>query len=143
VQKAIPYSLFAVVSDSMVPTFKKGDLIFTSKQSDYAVGDIIVFTSPLEKNKFISHRVVNKVNNSYQTKGDNNAEKDIWTIKPDQVVGKETFQLSDLGVVVTIPQSILGSIFFLIIPCTIIIFSTIQEYWKRIVHFLDRFKKEP
>lgn len=142
-QKIIPYSMFAVVSDSMIPAFYKDDLLITQNQKSYAIGDIITYKSPIEENKYISHRIVELTNTGYYTKGDNKPTKDIWLVTNDSIIGKTTYIANDLGFLISFPQSLVGSIIFLIIPCSIIIFSLIQNYWKNITKFIDKYKKEP
>lgn len=63
----------SVVSDSMVPTFYRGDMVvvdgteFSTIQED----DIVVFNTPYMPMPVI-HRVINKTDGSLDTHGDNN-----------------------------------------------------------------------
>lgn len=88
-----------VVSDSMENTIKTNDFIVYKKTDEYKIGDIIVFSY---NNKLIVHRIINKNENGYITKGDNNTDDDFDTfgyIKESQVMGKVTrsFRLFGLG----------------------------------------------
>lgn len=95
------YSPFAVQSDSMAPTFNKGDLII-SQTKDFdttkiEVGDIITFraTDLSSGAEFInSHRVVKveKVSDAsefrfFTTKGDNVEQNDLTRIGSTEVLG--------------------------------------------------------
>ena len=67
-------SLMNVVSNSMVPTFQKGDLIAVSKNyNDIAIGDVIVFSTG---EKMVVHRIVEMSDSTILTKGDNNIVND-------------------------------------------------------------------
>jgi signal peptidase I len=68
--------IVAVESNSMVPTFYKGDILVLqgAQQQELKIGDIIVFSSPRCKtNSPIVHRIT-KINpdGSFQTQGDAN-----------------------------------------------------------------------
>jgi signal peptidase len=77
-----------VVSDSMEPEFKRGDMIIV--QSIFLipdVGDIITF-SVRNRNYDISHRVINIRNGAIITKGDNNPIKDDYDTKQENIKAK-------------------------------------------------------
>ncbi len=69
----------SVVSNSMQPTFERGDLIMVRGTSydDIDVGDIIVFKSRYDTIRDsmppLIHRVIRKSSGTVDTKGDNNA----------------------------------------------------------------------
>ncbi len=71
-----------VVSESMVPTLNKGDIIFVvpCKIEDAEVGDIIAYRSKLQNGEIVAHRVVAKevINGTVTltTKGDANSKTD-------------------------------------------------------------------
>ncbi len=91
----------AVESNSMVPTFYKGDiLILQGVPSDQlSVGDIIVFSVPSEDTPIV-HRIV-EVNpdGTFQTKGDANSKSIPYekSIKASQIHGKEVMIVPFLG----------------------------------------------
>ncbi|MCX8173485.1 MAG: signal peptidase I [Thermoplasmata archaeon] len=73
-----PMPVSVVMSGSMEPTLSRGDVIFwhPCKISDVRVGDIIVYKSYIEKDKYVLHRVIDiRVENGeilLATKGDAN-----------------------------------------------------------------------
>jgi hypothetical protein len=77
---------------SMGPTLKAGDVLDIEPYSGREVlpGDVIVFISPVEENKFIIHRVVSTQNNAISTRGDNNQKADAWLLSPEEIVGRVT-----------------------------------------------------
>ena len=87
--QAFGVTILKVSSNSMVPTFKKGDLIFIKKQKEYNVGDIITYEVIEQDTKYlVTHRIIEKCENGYITKGDANNTKDEETIYENVIKGK-------------------------------------------------------
>ncbi len=93
--------IVAVQSNSMVPTFHKGDILVLVGVSpeELKVGDIIVF-SPSERATPVVHRII-KINDdgTFQTKGDANNQQLPFEkrIKPEQIHGKCVLIIPYLG----------------------------------------------
>ena len=79
-------TILKVSSNSMKPTFKKDDYIVIKKQSEYEIGDIITYS--LEENCLITHRIIEKYENAFITKGDNNNVADEKKIYKENILGK-------------------------------------------------------
>lgn len=85
------YKLIAIGSDSMRPTYARGDAIIfeKAKAKDIKKGDILVFRN---NGITITHRVTNITTKDdvlyFTTKGDANAHEDAFTTSSDQVDGK-------------------------------------------------------
>ncbi|MFC2143814.1 signal peptidase I [Candidatus Aenigmatarchaeota archaeon] len=93
--------IVAVESNSMVPTFYKGDILILQgvASSDLVAGDVIVFSPPNQQIPVV-HRII-EINSdgTFQTKGDANAGQ-IWyekSIKASQIHGKEIMIVPFLG----------------------------------------------
>ncbi|MEM5804428.1 MAG: signal peptidase I [Candidatus Aenigmatarchaeota archaeon] len=86
----------AVFSNSMVPTYNKGDLIFVQGVDRVAVGDIIVFESGVYRYPII-HRAIAVDNGVITTQGDNNVSPDPWKTDISEVHGKAVLQIPLLG----------------------------------------------
>jgi len=99
----------AVVSDSMVPTLNRGDLI-VAEGGPVEVGDIIIYSGP--RNYPIIHRVIDIKTDGlvtgFVTKGDNNNAEDPWLVKPNQVHGKVLTDIPLLGYPRVLLHAILG-----------------------------------
>ena len=82
------YVFFAVpVSNSMLPTFARGDLVvYQTYNTTPEIGDIIMFKI-LGKDKPVTHRVYSKDLGFIQTKGDNGGV-DNWNLYPENVRAK-------------------------------------------------------
>lgn len=79
-------TILTVISNSMQPTFEKGDKIIVKKQKNYEVGDIITY---IDDNKnLITHRIIEKYEDGYITKGDNNNTEDKEKVRENQILGK-------------------------------------------------------
>lgn len=84
------YQMIAIASNSMTPTFEKGDAVIFEKvgKEDIEEGDIIVFR---KGNILVSHRVVNTKEISFKTyyitKGDANKSLDANPVSQDEVLG--------------------------------------------------------
>lgn len=88
----------AVFSESMAPTFFKGDMIIVYGTRDLKVGNIIVFEVPDRKYPII-HRIISINDGFIRTKGDNNSGQDpeSWKTKIDDVYGKALLNIPLLG----------------------------------------------
>ena len=85
-------TILRVSSNSMVPKFKKGDFILIKKQEKYNVGDIITFEVIEENSKYyITHRIVEKNENEFITKGDANNKNDNYKVYENAIKGKVIF----------------------------------------------------
>ena len=94
-----PSPMTSVVSDSMVPTFYKGDMLIVRGSEDYLVGEIVVYENPKTKLPIV-HRIINITEEGYYiTKGDNNPVADPGYIT-EGPIPKEVIQGK---VILTIP----------------------------------------
>lgn len=100
----------AVFSNSMVPTFYRGDMIFVVGADEYGVGDIVVFDSPDKKYPII-HRVAEVRDGGIISKGDNNpiSDEGRWGVIPfEKIYGKAALKIPVLGWVKMIFVEITG-----------------------------------
>ncbi len=97
------YKPLAILSNSMLPTFKRGDVIIYEKLKETELTNIepntiIVYN---KNNKKIIHRIIErKVNNNeiwYITKGDNNTTSDLEKIYPQDILGIYRFKIKNIG----------------------------------------------
>lgn len=100
----LPYRPVAVISNSMVPYFARGDVCIVRKITDYSQikeireGDVIEYQS---NDILILHRIIEIQETGqgfrYFTKGDNNLQQDLLPVEEEQVVGKVTYTIPYLG----------------------------------------------
>lgn len=94
------FQLLAIASDSMNPTFRRGDAVLIDKSKDYDldIDDIVAFK---KDNKIVVHRIIKikKIKNQYYytTKGDNNSNDDENEITKEDIVGKLNYVVPYVG----------------------------------------------
>ncbi len=78
----------AVVSNSMIPTYYRGDLLLMQNiDRTYSVGDIIMFRRP-DTDLPYAHRIVSITSEGIMTKGDATDLDDWWKLKNEDIIGK-------------------------------------------------------
>ena len=87
-------AILVVLTGSMEPTIKSGEMIIIKEQSDYNIDDIVTYKE--DKSFFVTHRIVNKYEDKYETKGDNNNLIDE-SINKDQIEGKVIYHSKVCG----------------------------------------------
>ena len=131
------YTPFSVQTDSMKPTFVKGDYIFIEEcnTEDLQVGDIITYFTIIDGTRVINtHRIVEICEDNgliqYRTQGDNketNPEVDKVMPAPGDVIGKYNgTRIPVLGSVIDYLSTQLG--FFLVILLPVLLFTIYQIY---------------
>ncbi len=119
---------FAIQTDSMAPTFFKGDLVIDLAVKDpdeLKIGDIITFWTILEGERVLnSHRITNIEDMGtylyFTTKGDNNTIEDAIGVHQAEIVGKYLTKIPKMGTVIDFLQT--GTGFFLVILIPVFLF---------------------
>ena len=95
----IGYRSYTVLSGSMEPKFYPGDLVITKhkNKTDIKVDDIVTFRD--NEGVIITHRIIEKTNEGYITKGDNNNVNDADILKKENIIGEVKFSIPKLGYV--------------------------------------------
>ena len=134
VSRILGYTPMTVESDSMKPTFCKGDLIFIKKcdTSKLKEGDIITFHTIIDNQYALNtHRIqkIDEVNGvrSYTTIGDNNnGVADQHVISDGDIVCKYVGHISNLGKVMSFLSSSMGFLIVIVLP--MLLFFIYQVY---------------
>ena len=134
VSRILGYTPMTVESDSMKPTFCKGDLIFIKKcdTSKLKEGDIITFHTIIDNQYALNtHRIqkIDEVNGvrSYTTIGDNNnGVADQHVISDGDIVGKYVGHISNRGKVMSFLSSSMGFLIVIVLP--MLLFFIYQVY---------------
>lgn len=107
------YRYYTVLTDSMVPEFSSGDMVFVKvvKADSIDEGDIITFNPSSGSDAYLTHRVTEKYTDyqgtgvtCFRTKGDANDSDDSFLIDEDRVIGKVSFHVPKLGKVLRFIQ---------------------------------------
>lgn len=128
------YTPMTVESNSMAPTFKKGDLIFIKKcdPSKLKEGDIITFHTIIDNEYALNTHRIQKIEEtngvrSYTTIGDNNdGIADQHIISDADIVGKYIGHLSGIGKVMDFLSSSMGFLIVIVFP--MLLFFIYQVY---------------
>lgn len=105
------YSFFIVKTGSMEPNIKIGELIIVKEKSDYDIGKIVTY---YDEDAFITHRIINKKDNIYFIKGDNNNVFDEKVLK-ENIIGEVIFHSLFWGIFITKYLKILLLVYILFI----------------------------
>lgn len=136
---SVPLSIYTIVSESMVPTINKYDVIINIQYDgpkDVEVGDVITFisTSWISAGKTVTHRVVDiQIINGqyyYSTKGDNNPVQDSSAAGYSNVIGKAVIKLPQLGRIQAFVASKFGWLVVVIIPAMYVILKDVAKLIK-------------
>ena len=97
------YEPICILSNSMSPTYKRGDVVIFEKinkneLSNIPKDSIIIYT---KEDKNIAHRVINAINVDgsvlYETKGDSNNAPDTDLVQIEQIKGVYVFHIKYIG----------------------------------------------
>ncbi len=127
------FTPMTVLTDSMSPTFNRGDMIVIRKcdPNTLEVGDIVTFHTIIENEYALNtHRIISVTDNNgfrnYVTKGDNNAIQDQRSIAAGDIVGKYVGRVPYLGYVMNFLSSSVGFLIVIVLP--LLIFFIYQVY---------------
>jgi signal peptidase I len=124
----------SIQSGSMVPTFRKGDLVIVNPVPDknYKVGDIINFINPNNAKQTVTHRVQRTLPDDGMqgkrviTKGDANAAADI-AIPTSKIIGKVNYSIPYLGFVFDFVRQPVGLLLAIYTPALSIVIGEIKR----------------
>lgn len=107
------FRYYTVLTDSMVPAFRSGDMVFVKITGADKIenGDIITFNPSSDSEAYLTHRVVEKLPDyqgtgvtCFKTKGDANDAEDSFLIDEERVIGTVQFHLPRLGFILRFVQ---------------------------------------
>lgn len=132
----VKVNFYTILTQSMYPTIKAGDIVITYKNDDnkYNNGDVITFISDQNGGITVTHRIkevfsVNE-NYSYKTKGDNNNAADNEVISGDNVLGKVVLKIPKAGYIQQFLVSKTGWIIAVLLPCLGIVIYDILKLFR-------------
>jgi len=122
------YLPMIVLTDSMNPNIKSGDLIIcrTANAEDVKENDIISFFDPAGSgSSIVTHRVIEIVNEDgrllFRTKGDNNDTEDINLVPAESLVGIYQTRIAQAGNIAMFMQSSMGLVVCVVLPVIMLI----------------------
>jgi signal peptidase len=96
-----PSRLVIVSGHSMDPTFHTGDLVLAWPADEYHVGDVAPYRVPAGEpgeGGLVIHRIVGgDARSGFVMQGDNNPAPDVWTPRPEDVIGRQVLLVPRVG----------------------------------------------
>jgi len=132
------YAFLVVLSDSMSPSIKAGDIVVVTDRdlNQCQKGDVVTFREPGSINTIVTHRVIDefyqKGEKMYRTKGDANKYPDEKPVPQSFILGKKVFKIPLLGYLTEFSKSKLGFIIFVLIPAGLLILEEINVIFKEV-----------
>jgi signal peptidase I len=133
------HKVLAVISGSMEPGIRTGDVIIVKPLKDPANevkdGDVITFRAREKADMLITHRVIGTVKVdgkpvAFGTKGDNNEVVDREVVAPEQIIGRYEWRIPYFGYITNFIRTPLGIVLFVVLPGVIIIGMEFVKIWK-------------
>lgn len=90
ITKICGFGILRVTSGSMENELLIGDIIIIKECEEYKVNDIITYN--VQNKYLVTHRILEKSENNYVTKGDNNNNIDIEKIAKEDIEGKYVYK---------------------------------------------------
>ena len=143
------YSIFTVVTQSMIPKYQVGDMLLAKNvnTSTLKIGDDVVYMGSVGtfSGKIVTHQIVGideGAPRKFHTKGINNMIEDP-IVEESQIFGKIVTKLTLLSFISKVVSNKYGFFFIIFVPIVVLIFGifmdTVNEKKKRVD---DHEKKE-
>lgn len=120
------YSAAVVVSGSMSGSIEIDDLVVIHREESYAAGDVITFESESGRS-VVTHRIVDRTEDGYITKGDANNAADLDPVPEERVVGRVVRVIPKIGLFISYLRTPLGMTCLVLIGLLLIEFPALTE----------------
>jgi signal peptidase len=118
------FQLMTVLSGSMEPALKAGDVIVVNETVPEKIKVEDIITYQVAEEVVVTHRVKEIVSSAegirFKTKGDANKIEDGLLIEEEQLLGRVVFRIPYGGYLADFVRSRLGYAFFIVIPVVIL-----------------------
>ena len=130
-------SSFTVMSGSMTPTIRTGDVVVESRLAarDANVGDVITFRDPEGSHRLITHRVRRlrlgaNGTVSLVTKGDDANAVQRWSVPAEGSIGLVRLRIPFLGYALWGTRQPLGRFLLVILPVLLLSATELRRLWR-------------
>ncbi|MFN2471064.1 MAG: signal peptidase I [Gaiellaceae bacterium] len=126
---------FAVLSGSMEPTLRVGDLVVDRRVHplDVRGGDILTFRDPDDDRRLLTHRVlryrVEQGTAHFVTKGDANRDVERWSIPLDGTLGRVELRIPKVGYAVMYVAGRTGRLALIVVPLVLLGLFELKRIW--------------
>lgn len=111
------YAQFVVLSGSMDPTLKVGDIIVVHEEQAYEEQDIITFRTETAPT---THRIVETKDTGFITKGDANNVEDEGIVTKNQIYGRVVMVIPKVGEWMLFMKQPLSMLIIIFILCVLL-----------------------
>ena len=107
------YRYYTVITPSMEPTYKVGDVVIVklANADEIKVDDVITFNPSSDPDTYLTHRVTEVLPNyqgsgvtCFKTKGDANDTEDSFIIDSGRLIGRVSFRIPKVGYLIRFLQ---------------------------------------
>ena len=125
------YSVMTVLTGSMEPDYKVGDVVIIRKTDtdELKVKDVITFYSndPTMEGQIVTHRIIDITEENgqrlFETKGDNNQIADLEKVEEEDVIGKVQARVPYVGKAANFMQTNRTAFFLIVILPILVIMA--------------------
>lgn len=132
---ALGHKVFTVLSGSMEPTLRTGDLVVDEQIAplEANVGDVVTFKDPENPARLVTHRVrrmrVSGASVRFVTKGDRNNAVERWSVPADGLIGRVVYRVPKLGYVTAHAGSRVGLLTLVVVPALLLGALELKRIW--------------
>lgn len=118
------FRAYVITTDSMKPNLNTGDIVIIKKaeNDDLKIGDIITYRLSADTER-ITHRIVDKTDDIYVTKGDNNKLEDKSIVKYENIEGRVTIKIPFIGKIFLNIETLFYAVFLTITILTVYLYN--------------------
>jgi signal peptidase len=133
---ALGYRSFTVLTGSMVPTLRVGDVVVEQavRPEQVRVGDIVTFRDPARRGRLITHRVTSIAIRGGQaavhTKGDANTAGEEWSIATTEQLGRVVRRVPAIGYIAVTSMQRAGRVICIVIPAVVLAAWALVAIWR-------------
>ena len=136
VPSLLGYRTLTVMSGSMAPALRTGDLVVAKqlRPDEARIGDVVTFRSPGGDGRLITHRVRwvarNGRNVSFATQGDANPTSERWSAPTGGTIGRVELRVPKLGVAFSLVGSRDARLAAVLLPALLLAGAELWRIWR-------------
>jgi signal peptidase len=133
----IGYRSFTVLSGSMTPTIRTGDVVIVAPIAPLQarVGEIVAFRDPFKPARLYNHRVrtITRVGSrvSFVTQGDANSGQEHWSVPVSGRIGRVMYRVPAIGFALVYLGNPIVRIALITLPALALLVIELAEIWQR------------
>jgi signal peptidase I len=131
------FSSLAVLSGSMTPTLRVGDVVVEQRISPLQarLGDVVTFRAPDDPAKLYTHRIVGMDASDelihFVTQGDANSGVERWSIAATGTLGRVVYRVPLVGYVTNRAGSRDGRLLLIVVPVLLLAGFELKRIWRK------------